>query len=117
MNCLFCQKELTPGWVVMNDDDAAADDSFKKKMEKLYNECTCCGVGYRIDMSAETIMWYEFYILYNENEYAAWFCKSENRFSLSSIGEDGQEVLEMEYTPHITPQNLAQKIPTLLTFS
>jgi hypothetical protein len=111
MNCLFCQRAAA----LHNRRD---DDSYNRYL------CQTCQVFYASwREEPNKLIYYSFSYLSYQMDY--WV--DENRFALikrTNLHElpyppytRYRKVLELNYLPtNITPQNVAQKLPTILTF-
>lgn len=105
MNCVFCPtKEITPYW-----------DGFGK-----HNRCERCCTYYQI-VGAQIVQ-YHFNIQYQEEIYTASYYPIKNAaykffLSLAKTGPGAYIIRFKDIPKDITPYNLADKLPTILTFS
>jgi hypothetical protein len=117
MNCLFCQKELK--------------DSGQRAKANLHYRCHPCHTDYHCDFPHK-LGWLEFTHYHNRNMYrilvrydpAPYFHMAvtynyDEDDQVSDYQNDNPEIkiFDWDYVPDITPQNIAKKLPTLLTFS
>lgn len=92
MNCLFCEKEL------------------------IMLKCNFCNISYGQYATGAYRCWH--YFKHNDTLYVAqWF--SELNFQIMKITDNMPiSVLKLQFLPkNITPQNIREKISTLLVFS
>lgn len=90
----------------------------------LIGNCEKCNTQYTYTVS-EKLKNYWFIVTYREQEYMLYFDVMNNLFSVEKvIGHDASyisselnPIVELTWSPNITPFNWQTKLPTLLVFS
>ena len=102
MDCLFCHNK-------------ASIDSYN--MCYVYHDCSKCHAAFchnRVYNEITDIVYAYFGCYYKENQYWIKLNFDRNDFQL----ECGAElIVSLKYIPDLTPQNIEQRLPFLLTFS
>jgi|SRR5579885_1833187 len=116
MNCLFCQKDLT--------DPIRHDDSVDGDYSVVFADyhCDACKANFVMLESIGQLTEYNF----KYKNYTLEFSLTDETFwvdSIELIGSDPyarwetKTIFKLNFLPALTPQNVAEKLPTYITFS
>lgn len=106
MKCLFCPEQ---------------DIRAYKEESAIKNRLTCDTCKTVFEFKDDEIERYYYGVMYKETMYVVYVSFDDNligmkRFNI--IDQETRSVMELDYVPdNITPHNLADKLPTILTFS
>lgn len=93
MNCFFCRQELNSngefGWIICD----------RHPMRVLQKENEIC-----------------FFIIYNEQSLSIFINPKSNKFNIFNE-YTFKNILNLNFIPHISPENIHQELPRLLIFS
>lgn len=113
MKCIFCQQEATPIPSTFSSTGDIVDT-------QLTQCCKECSANYYLHFETKEIYAYCF----GYQDYYLWFyIKNHKMFpgefhltkrNVEKLGYE--DVMQLQCLPNITPQNVKDKLPTLLTF-
>ena len=107
MNCLFCPDKQT------------VDEALVGYGTSRTEKCLTCRTCY--NLNSEDVMYrYFFFATYKDKSYQSIFRTDDNTFEILAAPYKGGikvlQIIKLDYLPNITPHNVQDKLPTLLTF-
>lgn len=118
MKCLFCPEEDMQDYKDTYDYKNPPPLSTSKTIRRT---CDICKTFF--EFREDKMILYYYGVYYKDNMYAAVILLDKNRIypgrhAFNLIDQDATLIIGLDYIPdNITPHNLKEKIPTLLTFS